>query len=102
MSLKDEAKSQPTVAYKASRKRATCEGKNIVRRPGIEPGSIAWKATMLTFTPPTLAGISRFELSYILSTSVFVAQWIARRTSNPEVAGSNPAEDDVFSKELAK
>merc|ERR1711928_229215 len=26
-----------------------------VRQPGIEPGSIAWKATMLTFTPPTLA-----------------------------------------------
>ena len=25
-----------------------------VRQPGIEPGSIAWKATMLTFTPPTL------------------------------------------------
>ena len=25
-----------------------------VRRPGIELGSIAWKATMLTFTPPTL------------------------------------------------
>ena len=24
-----------------------------VRQPGIEPGSIAWKATMLTFTPPT-------------------------------------------------
>ena len=23
-----------------------------VRQPGIEPGSIAWKATMLTFTPP--------------------------------------------------
>ena len=22
--------------------------------PGIEPGSIAWKTTMLTFTPPTL------------------------------------------------
>ena len=29
------------------------ENKN-VRQPGIEPGSIAWKATMLTFTPPTL------------------------------------------------
>ena len=29
------------------------QGKN-VRQPGIEPGSIAWKATMLTFTPPTL------------------------------------------------
>ena len=25
-----------------------------MRQPGIEPGSIAWKATMLTFTPPTL------------------------------------------------
>ena len=24
-----------------------------LRQPGIEPGSIAWKATMLTFTPPT-------------------------------------------------
>ena len=29
-----------------------------MRQPGIEPGSIAWKATMLTVTPPTLA----FEL----------------------------------------
>ena len=27
--------------------------KKTVRQPGIEPGSIAWKATMLTFTPPT-------------------------------------------------
>ena len=27
--------------------------KRIVRRPGIEPGSTAWKATMLTITPPT-------------------------------------------------
>ena len=25
-----------------------------MRQPGIEAGSIAWKATMLTFTPPTL------------------------------------------------
>ena len=29
-----------------------------MRQPGIEPGSIAWKATMLTFTPPLL--ITRF------------------------------------------
>ena len=28
--------------------------KNSVRRPGVEPGSTAWKATMLTVTPPTL------------------------------------------------
>ena len=25
-----------------------------MRRPGIEPGSTAWKATMLTITPTTL------------------------------------------------
>ena len=25
-----------------------------MRQPGIEPGSIAWKATMLIFTPLTL------------------------------------------------
>ena len=72
-----------------------------MRRPGIEPGSIAWKATMLTFTPPTLMIEARFQLSYTLKSPVFVAQWIARRTSNPEVAGSNPAEDDVFVEEMA-
>ena len=27
---------------------------------------------------------------------VRVAQWIARRTSNPEVVGSNPTVDEVF------
>ena len=25
-----------------------------MRHPGIKPGSIAWIATMLTFTPPTV------------------------------------------------
>ncbi len=30
------------------------EKKNVVRWPGVEPGSAAWKATMLTVTPPTL------------------------------------------------
>ena len=28
-----------------------------MRRPGVEPGSTAWKATMLTVTPPTLLKI---------------------------------------------
>ena len=28
----------------------------MVRRPGVEPGSTAWKATMLTVTPPTQYG----------------------------------------------
>ena len=27
--------------------------KKLMRRPGVEPGSAAWKATMLTVTPPT-------------------------------------------------
>jgi hypothetical protein len=29
-------------------------GKKTVRGPGIEPGSTAWKAAMLTITPATL------------------------------------------------
>ena len=35
-----------------------------VRQPGIEPGSIAWKATMLTFTPPTLVDYYQFSPIY--------------------------------------
>ena len=41
--------------------------KKKVRQPGIEPGSIAWKATMLTFTPPTLFITRRLKISDILS-----------------------------------
>ena len=29
-----------------------------MRQPGIEPGSIAWMATMLTFTPPDPVNIT--------------------------------------------
>ena len=32
--------------------------KRTVRWPGVEPGSAAWKATMLTVTPPTLVNHS--------------------------------------------
>ena len=35
-------------------KQHICQKKEKLRRPGIEPGSTAWKATMLTITPPTL------------------------------------------------
>ena len=35
--------------------------KNHVRRPGVEPGSTAWKATMLTVTPPTLLHRDHFN-----------------------------------------
>ena len=39
--------------------------KKKVRQPGIEPGSIAWKATMLTFTPPTL--LSKAAIARVVS-----------------------------------
>ncbi len=48
--------SEPVLAFHAyhTKKDRTCKvGK--MRWPGIEPGSIAWKATMLTITPPTLS-----------------------------------------------
>ena len=34
-------------------------GDKNVRWPGIEPGSNAWKASMLTITPPTLISICK-------------------------------------------
>ena len=36
-------------------KHLTMLEKGILREPGVEPGTIAWKATMLTVTPFTLA-----------------------------------------------
>ena len=33
------------------------QGKNLMRQGGIEPPSIAWKATMLTITPLTQMNI---------------------------------------------
>ena len=38
--------------------------KKFMRWPGVEPGSTAWKATMLTVTPPTLV-VSGSANSYI-------------------------------------
>ena len=43
-----------------------------VRQPGIEPGSIAWKATMLTFTPPTL--LTRWAVERILNSLQEIAK----------------------------
>ena len=39
-----------------------------MRRPGIEPGSTAWKAAMLTTIPPTL---DDYQFWYVLETSKF-------------------------------
>ena len=49
-------------AAKAEKRRRR---KKEVRRPGVEPGSTAWKATMLTVTPPTLADSNlKIKLQY--------------------------------------
>ena len=42
-----------------------------VRRPGIEPGTIAWKATMLTTTPPTLLTL-HFLMRFSFGKAVFL------------------------------
>ena len=39
----------------------------------------------------------KLRLHSASATQVPVAQWIARRTSNPEVVGSNPTGDAIFS-----
>ena len=53
---------------------------NGVRRPGVEPGSIAWKATMLTATPPTLESRARQTVIYCRcsdpSPYVWTLKWI--------------------------
>ena len=36
--------------------------KSVMRRPGVEPGSTAWKATMLAITPPTLVDLIHLTL----------------------------------------
>ena len=35
-----------------------------MRRPGVEPGTSAWKAPMLTVTPSTLVMKSRYSRIY--------------------------------------
>ena len=43
-----------------------------MRQPGVEPGSAAWKATMLTVTPLTLLDMSL--LAQFTSSSIFTGQ----------------------------
>ena len=47
-----------------------------MRRPGIAPGSTAWKAAMLTIIPPTLFCLILEEKSYqILSIKIIIIIW---------------------------
>ena len=46
--------------------------KKTLRQPGIEPGSIAYKATMLTFTPPTLVKQVNFHTYIILVLDIHI------------------------------
>ena len=52
---------------------------NDVRQPGVEPGSTAWKATMLTVTPPTLVHQKGFKthpyIAYIASQNLGPFRW---------------------------
>jgi hypothetical protein len=43
-----------------------------MHRPGVEPGSTAWKATMLTVTPPTLIYL---DFSINLQKSKYMRDW---------------------------
>ena len=49
-------RSRPPHVFYGERRPATSKNNcnNTVRQPGIEPGSTAWKATMLTTTPLSL------------------------------------------------
>ena len=42
------------------------ESEKFMRRPGIEPGSTAWKAAMLTIIPPTLPHAYSINISILL------------------------------------
>ena len=44
--------------------------KKVLRWPGVEPGSTAWKATMLTVTPPTLGCADRLTMTLLSPTVV--------------------------------
>ena len=63
-----------------------CEAreKTLLRRPGVEPGSTAWKATMLTVTPPTRvlvrASLFSFSLSHSLEISPSTKHIMYRNT----------------------
>ena len=46
------------------------EKKKVLRWPGVEPGSTAWKATMLTVTPPTLGCADRLTMTLLSPTVV--------------------------------
>ena len=45
-----------------------------MRRPGIEPGSTAWKAAMLTIIPPTLSGVDECNFGGTFKTKILCKQ----------------------------
>ena len=50
----------------------TAKRNKSVRWPGIEPGSNAWKASMLTITPPTLENLQSRKKSDFESDKNFI------------------------------
>ena len=95
-----------------------------MRRPGGEPGSTAWKATMLTVTPPTLPHRAsvKSESEHRGSIEISSAFWsvvydsknvlsspspvpslwrnrLARSAVNRKVGGSSPPRDVLYFEE---
>ena len=65
--------------------------RKILRRPGIEPGSTAWKAAMLTIIPPTL-----FASSYPvpIPISTIKLNWNAIESLNVHFANDGEEEEE--------
>jgi hypothetical protein len=53
-----------------------------MRWPGIEPGSTAWKAAMLTIIPPMLDDIGFYNLINYLLRKLLFKFFVENRTTN--------------------
>ncbi len=71
-----------------------------MRRPGIEPGSTAWRATMLTFTPATPLRISSICFSNEFALQGAAGVKVSIEASQALDRGSIPRRRSVFFKNL--
>ena len=62
---RNELASQISLLHAKNQLRVHYRGKYSLRRPGIEPGSTAWKAAMLTTIPPTQPWPTVVQIPYL-------------------------------------
>jgi hypothetical protein len=62
-----------------------------LRLPGIEPGTLAWKASMLTITPQTLISTLQHE-TYLLQTKYTRANKANKKQPNERTCGEEEEE----------